>query len=96
MAWRCAGSAGGRATVAPKAATNAKQCDSAAHQARGTGPRPPLPVGLMQRRDQQGEQQYSAPERDTDLEHSRDVDVQWLELVGAHIGKPMCPGCDGG
>jgi len=50
----------------------------------------------MQLRDEQADQQRSAPERDTDLEHSRDLDVQWLELFGAHVGKPMCPECDGG
>ena len=45
----------------------------------------------MQRRDEQAEQQRSAPERDTDLEHSNDVDVLGLELFGAHTVSLCVP-----
>jgi len=55
------------------AATDIQQTESAAHYARDAGPRPPVPVALMQSRHEQADHQSNAPERHPDLDYSSGV-----------------------
>lgn len=69
--------------------TDRQHREPAAHDPRDTGPRPPLPVPLMQAGHHQGDHQGDAPDGHPDLEHSSGVDGQWLGLFGTHTHQPM-------
>jgi hypothetical protein len=71
------------------AATDVQEREPAAHYACYAGPRPPLPVELMQRRHEQADRKGNTPERHADLEHSSRVADKGLGLFGAHADKPM-------
>jgi len=55
------------------AAADIQQTESAAHYARDAGPRPPVPVALMQSRHEQADHECNAPERHPDLDYSSGV-----------------------
>jgi len=55
------------------AVADIQQTESAAHYARDAGPRPPVPVALMQSWHEQADHEGNAPERHPDLDYSSGV-----------------------